>query len=168
MTILRIRYLSRLLSGRGLGVVLALGATLLLSAEKFPKAMSFARVTADAFSGRPNPCWDLSATDTHSLIARCEALPSFTGFVGNPDEDQGLGYRGLKVSISSEPRFGQIFIGHGKVLVEAADSQEKRQLQDPERRLERWLLQTGQPHLDPNLYHYLLHEIGGASESPVP
>jgi hypothetical protein len=128
--------------------------------------MNSAQVEVDVFSGRPNPVWTLTAAEAQAFVQRFAALPSLPGNGGSAEQDQGLGYRGLKVNLLSEGRKRRVSIGHGKVVVEEPDSQKPRQLQDPERRLEQWLLQTGREHLDPDLFHHLLDETaGGARES---
>ena len=132
------------------------------------RVMNAAQVEVDVFSGRPNPTWNLTAAEARAFVERFAALPSFPG-IGDGDgaeEHQGLGYRGLKVNLFSEGRERRVSIGHGKVVVEEPGSQKPRQFQDPERNLERWLLQTGRGHLDPDLFRHLLDETaGGVRES---
>jgi hypothetical protein len=130
------------------------------------RVMNSAQVEVDVFSGRPNPIWNLTAPEAQAFVQRFAALPSFPGDGGGTEQDQGLGYRGLKVNLLSEGQQRRVSIGQGKVVVEEAGSRKPRQLQDPERRLEQWLLQTGREHLDPHLFHHLLNETaGGARES---
>jgi hypothetical protein len=128
--------------------------------------MNSAQVEVDAFSGRPNPIWNLTAAEAQAFVERFAALPSFPGTGGSAEQDQGLGYRGLKVNLLSEGQKRRVSVGHGRVVVEEPGSQKPCQLQDPARALEQWLLQTGREHLDPGLFRHLLGETaGGARES---
>lgn len=49
-------------------------------------------VELDAFSGRPNPRWQLDAKDTEELLRLQGRLDVFAG---HPVEPPGLGYRGF-------------------------------------------------------------------------
>jgi len=120
--------------------------------------MTPARVEVDLYSGRPNPIWDLTAAATQSLLERCDALPSLPRTVAGAHSAEGLGYRGLKVDVLRGGRIQRLSIGDGKVVIKVSRSPQWHQFRDPERQLERWLLQTGLEHLDPDLYRYLLDQ----------
>ena len=120
--------------------------------------MTPARVEVDLYSGRPNPAWHLTAAETQSLLERCDASPSLPKTVAGAHTPEGLGYRGLKVDLLRGDRIQTLSVGDGKVVIEVPSSCQQYQLQDPERQLERWLLQTGREHLDPDLYQYLLDQ----------
>ena len=49
------------------------------------------RVEVDAFSGLPNPTWELSSDEANDILARLELLPPVNASVSVPD----LGYRGF-------------------------------------------------------------------------
>lgn len=120
--------------------------------------MTPARVEVDLYSGRPNPAWHLTAAETQSLVERCDALPSLPKTVAGAHSAEGLGYRGLKLDVLRGDRIQTLSVGDGKVVVVVPSSRQRHQFRDPERQLERWLLQTGLEHLDPDLYRYLLDQ----------
>ena len=68
---------------------------------------------------------------------------------------EGLGYRGLIVTEPNETIAGynEILISNG--LVVANQNRQSKQFTDQNRRLERWLFQTGRGHLDQALYEQI-------------
>ena len=58
------------------------------------------RITADLFSGRPNPTWTAEADEARELFREISQNPSATG--GLDEGFQGLGYRGLIVEVLSD------------------------------------------------------------------
>jgi hypothetical protein len=115
------------------------------------------QVELDVFSGRPNPYWNLTPQEANEFISLLQALPQ-TQAQGAVKE--GLGYRGLIVTDPDQTIAGydQIVISNG-VVVARRDSQ-LRQFPDKERRLERWLFQTGRGRLDVELYR----QVGQAAQ----
>jgi hypothetical protein len=68
-----------------------------------------ATVELDAFSGRPNPRWELSVEEARDLSQRISGLEPARG-ASLPDV--GLGYRGFYIdSVGSE----RVFISHGLI-----------------------------------------------------
>ncbi len=115
------------------------------------------QVELDVFSGRPNPHWNLTPQEAKEFISLLQALPQTQA---QAEVKEGLGYRGLIVTDPDQTIAGydQIVISNG-VVVARRDSQ-LRQFPDKERRLERWLFQTGRGRLDLELYR----QVGQAAQ----
>jgi hypothetical protein len=101
-------------------------------------------VTLEVFSGRPNPEWNLTPTQSAEFERRLAALPA--GIAG-PDEP--LGYRGFSVRGRAAP----VRVFRGQVM------NGDQLLADPGRRLERWLLDSGRSSIDPGLAAHIDSEI---------
>lgn len=100
------------------------------------------QATLDIFSGRPNPTWTLTATETSELRQQVAALSARLATVPRvPD----LGYRGVRVVMPSV----QITAGHGGISVEEGSA--TTSYADPGRRLESWLLHTAQGKVAPDV-----------------
>ena len=112
------------------------------------------RVELDAFSGRPNPVWELTEAQSLELLTRLRNLPPGVG-IGR----EGLGYRGLIVTAdhSEVGGFDRIVISEGTV-VGARGTREER-FRDADRALERWLFHTASRHLEPDLYSMIAQEL---------
>ncbi len=115
------------------------------------------QVELDVFSGRPNPHWNLTPQEANEFISLLQALPQ------TPTQalvKEGLGYRGLIVTDPDQTIAGydRIVISNGVVL--AQRNSQLRQFPDRERRLERWLFQTGRGRLDVELYR----QVGQAAQ----
>ena len=110
------------------------------------------RIELDVFSGRPNPAWSLTGEQAAEVLARFRAL--------EPSDSpgalfDGLGYRGFKIAG---------FEDHDEVtvraeVVEASRGGTRRRWLDEGRGLERYLLETSKPHLDPDLYRMIAATI---------
>lgn len=123
-------------------------------AETASSPTELATVEADVFSGRPNPTWPLSAADTQSFLQQVAALPSLPAQV----LEDPLGYRGLRVHIMDMA--GQITsyrVWHEVVEVRTID--DVRYYSDVDHTLEKWLLQTGQASLAPEIFELITTEI---------
>ncbi|NJP08080.1 MAG: hypothetical protein HC866_00235 [Leptolyngbyaceae cyanobacterium RU_5_1] len=107
------------------------------------------QVELDVFSGRPNPQWELTSQEAKEFVSRLEALPQHQG---KSSVNEGLGYRGLIVTKPNEniEGYNEILISNG--LVVAKQNDQSKQFTDQNRRLERWLFQTGKGQLDEALY----------------
>jgi hypothetical protein len=122
-----------------------------------PVLGSPARVELDVFSGRPNPTWTLTAAETKTFRDMVAALPG-TGTLTFPDP---LGYRGMLVSLPAEEANGSVTtwrIWRG-VVQQTSDATSTFYV-DSDRALEMWLLQSGQIHIEPDLFKTIQAEIG--------
>jgi hypothetical protein len=114
-----------------------------------------ARVTLDAFSGRPNPTWQLAGAEVADLLASLKTLPSSTA---SPATEGVLGYRGMLIGLTDASTgatqqwrvFDGVVMGQGVTL------------DDPQRRFERWLLHSGVAQVDAALYAQLAQQIDAA------
>jgi hypothetical protein len=112
-----------------------------------------ARVELDIFSGRPNPQWRLSAADAALLEQKLAALPvASPGQLANP-----LGYRGFIVQLPQANDKTTVTVQNGMVRTTRAG--ETAHYQDPGRAVERWLLNTGGPFLDKDLFSLVEREL---------
>jgi hypothetical protein len=109
-------------------------------------------VVLDIFSGRPSPSWSLTAAQAEELVRLLESLPADES-KGGADQAPGLGYRGFTI----QGRGARIAAFRGRVSVHS-DGAERR-LSDPERNVERWLLGTGEPSLEPAVRNLVAREI---------
>jgi hypothetical protein len=107
-----------------------------------------AEVELDIFSGRPNPTWILTDAEADSFIKRSDGVVRSSG----ADAPGHLGYRGFIVRITrgADIRVTRIPAGTG------------------DRELERWLLNTGKPHLTNELFQIVERELRALPEEPAP
>jgi hypothetical protein len=98
-------------------------------------------VELDIFSGMPNPTWALSNSEAESFVKQLAALPrtSATELRGN------LGYRGFILHVTKGADTQSIRIQSGAVQISEGGTDVY--VHDEDRGLERWLLNTGKPHL---------------------
>ena len=94
------------------------------------------RITLDAFSGRPNPSWELDADAERELRQRLQLATPDHAVVEIP----GLGYRGIVFELDGK----RLRVFRSKELVDGAV------VAAVDSSLERWLLSTA-PMLDPAL-----------------
>lgn len=109
-------------------------------------------VVLDIFSGRPSPSWNLTAAQAEELARLLESLPADES-KGGTDDAPGLGYRGFTI----QGRDVWIAAFRGRISVQR-DGAERR-LSDPDRSVERWLLGTGEPSLEPNVRDLVAQQI---------
>lgn len=110
--------------------------------------MATAEVELDIFSGRPNPTWSLTDSQTASLLEMVDGLPRTES-----DAHSGkLGYRGMIVRLRGA-RAGEIAVTAGVVALDSVRHA------DSDRHVERWLLETGRSFLDPSIYEIVEAEI---------
>ena len=108
-------------------------------------------VELDVFSGRPNPTWTLPDAEATAFRERVDGLAgTASGQVAN-----NLGYRGFVV------RTGDEVVTVQRGLVQKARGGTTAYAADPNRDLERWLLESGKPSLEPDLVTTVEHELGG-------
>ena len=110
-------------------------------------------VELDIFSGMPNPTWILRNGDTDSFLKQFAALPqtSATELSGN------LGYRGFIVQCTQGANTQFIRIQNGTVQI--SEGVTNVYAYDENRELERWLLNTGRPHLKNELFQIAEREL---------
>ena len=129
-------------------------------------------VEVDLYSGRPNPVFRLDVAAAAEFRRRVAALPPALSSRGSVPG--GLGYRGLLVSLSGADAPGEdagrgvaptavspmvsAVVRFGTVVAsDTAGSQ--RRLVDPERGLERWLVEQGAPALEPGTADFLRRAV---------
>lgn len=101
--------------------------------------MATADVELDVFSGVPNPGWTLTDAQTAHLLAMVAALSSTETA---PRSGNQLGYRGMVVrAAATELRLHDGIVDVGGTLYS-----------DPERRVARWLLETGRASVGDHVY----------------
>jgi hypothetical protein len=110
-------------------------------------------VELDIFSGMPNPTWILTNAEADSLVKQLVALPrtSARELSGN------LGYRGFIVRVTHGADTQLIRIQAGTVHISKGVT--NLYARDAERALERWLLDTGNPHLKSDIVEIVEREV---------
>lgn len=109
-----------------------------------------ATITADMFSGRANPWWDLSEEDARELYQRICELPE----IHSEERRQGgLGYRGLIVLMNANKKRMNCMIYDGVVDCDGILRA------DQDRVTEAFAAETGRTILDPIVFDQLLLEI---------
>ena len=112
-----------------------------------------ATVEVDLYSGRPNPSWSLTPDEVAQLVKRVDGLAP-----ADEVEPPGrLGYRGLRFRLYAQGRevaSAESFDGH--LRFQAPEG--PRHLADPGGEVERWLLETGQGKIEPQVYETLRNQ----------
>lgn len=113
-------------------------------------------VELDAFSGRPNPRWELTPAQATEFLDRIRKLRPIHD---HPMQGEGLGYRGFVVRPEGEPvgGFDQLKVYHGTVLMRFGGRAEV--FDDSDRGLERWMLDTGRGQVPESVLTYVQSEI---------
>ncbi|HEX8249639.1 MAG TPA: hypothetical protein VF599_15790 [Pyrinomonadaceae bacterium] len=131
--------------------------TLLVAAT--PANVKKAKVTLQIFSGRENPSWSLSEKQIDELVALLKNLPK-----AEPSNFQdGLGYSGFQVVLTentTEKTQEEIAAHKGQIFYKTAEAD--KYFNDPDRRVEIFLLKSGDSYLDDKLSESIKDEI----ESP--
>ena len=113
------------------------------------EAMSRDQITVevDVYSGRPNPTWTPVSSDAAQIITIIGKLPKSVPGVRNDN----LGYRGMIV------RRGGVewLVFGGKVLQRGSN----RWYTDRDRKVERLILHSGKPFLEPSVHDAVLKEL---------
>jgi hypothetical protein len=114
------------------------------------------QVELDAFSGRPNPRWDLKDDQAAEFLKLLRGLSPAESAIQPP----GLGYRGFIVRSTGEPvgAYDEVRIFRGTVVARRGARVET--FGDPERVLEGMLLDTAREHVDEPVLQYIRSEIG--------
>lgn len=140
----------------GIGaLLLAISTAACSSSGNAPATASEPRATVelDVYSGRPNPTWDLSGSDSRALKAMLEALPA--GPPAMPAD--ALGYRGFLVRFPGEAASPGIKVRKG--VVQRGTGASAKFFGDRGGRIETWLLNTGKPILSSETYEYVQKEL---------
>lgn len=109
-----------------------------------------AQVELDVFSGRPNPLWTLSESDTAELERRLSALPKTSART----LFDGLGYRGLIARLGKDTT---AHVQNGTVALAGRES--SAYFEDSQRALERWLITTGKSAMGEEIYKMVEAEV---------
>lgn len=114
------------------------------------------QVEVDVYSGRPNPHWNLTPQEAEEFVSRFQGLPSSQG---TETMNEGLGYRGLIVTKPGDriEGYNEILISNGLVL--ARHDEQSQEFTDQNRKLEKWVLQTGKGWLDEALYEQISNHL---------
>ncbi len=121
-------------------------------------------VTAEVFSGRPNPEWVLSPAESDELSQRM----GFLAVTAAGPPPQGLGYRGVVVRVEATNSVGAASLrAYGKTIYYTVEDLETgvpntTALHDASGTLESWLLSTGEPHIDAETYAAVAEVIATA------
>lgn len=116
------------------------------------------QVELDIFSGRENPKWSLTAAQSAAVRQRLRSLqdnPSASPAIFN-----GLGYRGFVLTEINNDC--EITVWRETVIVRQGATPLVKV--DQERKLEQFLLQTAQSHLEPELFGWVQSQIDEAAE----
>jgi hypothetical protein len=110
-------------------------------------------VELDIFSGMPNPTWSLMDDEADRFVKQLTTLPhtSARKLAGN------LGYRGFIVQCTRGAGTQVVRIQTG--TVQMVDGATTTFALDEMRRLERWLLDTGKPHMRPEIFQIADREL---------
>lgn len=104
-----------------------------------------AEVELDIFSGMPNPSWTLTAAEAEGLVKRLDLLAPAPA----RELSGRLGYRGFIVQLHQGQQQTLLRIQDG--VVQVSETTTLGYVLDQGRTLERWLLNTGLPHLAPEV-----------------
>lgn len=110
-------------------------------------------VELDIFSGMPNPMWYLTNTAADNFLKQLAALPltSARNLSGN------LGYRGFIVQCTQGENKRLIRVQNG--IVHISEGETNLYAYDKNRELEHWVLNTGRPHLNDDIYQIAEREF---------
>ena len=108
-------------------------------------------VTLGLYSGVPDPAWTLTAAQANELAAALAGLTRIEG----PAPTGGLGYHGFTISSPD----GTLVAYDGTVV--SADSEPPYVLDDPDRTIERLLLDTARPHVTIEEIQIVTDALGG-------
>jgi len=141
------RNVAALCSILGLCGLLACGATSIRSTTH----LAHMEAELDAFSGRPNPRWQLTEEDAEKVRQLLSRLPAQTD---KAEEPPGLGYRGIVLHMDDGPSGPtSVRVYRGSVVIH--DSAGERLFRDRDRTLERLLLTTAERTVDRGLIESL-------------
>ena len=113
-------------------------------------------VEIDLFSGRPNPRFALAPDDVTDLVRRLTALPPTTDRAPAPV----LGYRGMRIrDETGESPVTEVQVFGGTAVLHDHHG-DQHLFRDPDRALERRLLDLAAPHVEPAVVGLVRQELG--------
>jgi hypothetical protein len=114
------------------------------------------QVELDAFSGRPNPRWELTGADAAEFAKRLRELQPLQR---PADIFEGLGYRGFIIRADREPVNGyeEVRLYRGIVMAKRGNQQDA--FNDANRALERWLFDSARGHVDEAVLQFVGTEL---------
>ena len=110
-------------------------------------------VELDIFSGMPNPTWILTSDEADRFVKQVAVLQP----IAARERSGNLGYRGFIVHVTHGAHTQSIRIQTG--IVEISKAGTSSFADDRDRRLERWLLNTGRPHLKNEIFQIVEREL---------
>ena len=110
-------------------------------------------VELDIFSGMPNPKWVLTNAEAESFVKQLAALPR----ISDKKLSGNLGYRGFIVQVTQGADTQLIHIQNGTGHI--SEGAVTVYVHDKGRKLERWLLNTGKPHVKDDLFQIVEREF---------
>jgi hypothetical protein len=110
-------------------------------------------VELDIFSGNPNPTWVLPSKDAGIFLQKISALPRASA----KKLSNNLGYRGFVVHVTQGKK--EFLVRVQTQTVQVVKNHTTVYYNDPDRNLERWLLETGKPFLKHDLFVLVQGEL---------
>ena len=110
-------------------------------------------VELDIFSGMPNPTWVLTDAEAAKFLRQLDAQPRASA----REEAGNLGYRGFIVEVTQGAAHRKIRVQKG--TVHSSTGGTSAYTRDEGREMERWLLETGNPHLEPDLLQMVERDL---------
>ncbi len=110
-------------------------------------------VELDIFSGMPNPTWILTDAEAASFVQRLQTMPKGPAVTLSGR----LGYRGFVVQVMVDGQTQVVRVQNG--FVQTSIGTTDAFARDAGRTLERWLLDTGKPHLQSELFETARREL---------
>ena len=110
-------------------------------------------VELDIFSGMPNPTWVLTDAEAESFMRQVSALRQ----IPTKTLSSNLGYRGFIVHTTRGSDKQLIYVQSGIALI--LEGEKKTSATDEGRKLERWLLNSGKPHLKSDVFGLVEHQL---------
>ncbi|MBI3870885.1 MAG: hypothetical protein HY299_20335 [Verrucomicrobia bacterium] len=118
--------------------------------------MTTISVEADVYSGLQNPVWDLEPAEAVRFLALVAQLGSLDHAPAPAPITAGLGYRRLKITMTTERGVQRIVVANGHVFFHPLHDEPPRQRSDDGRAFERWVLRTGKEALGEEMLNALL------------
>jgi hypothetical protein len=133
---------------------------LVYAQTKESRARMIVRVELLVYSGRENPSWQLTDSESKRFFAMVDRLPKQE----SAPVEESLGYSGVRVICFDDGnhKLKTITIFNGIVTIQ--EGKTSVGLLDKGRQLEEWAIKTGRTKLDTELYRYVLRELTSRSQ----